>query len=95
MNKKLRDIAQAIQEYTKNKVILDEVPEEWWTAEDYMRANNISKSTAHRHINALYRKGTIERRNFKIRSGLRIYPVPHFRNAVNPKTVSKTAGSRR
>lgn len=95
MNKKLKLIAEAIEQYTKDRAVVDIVPEEWWCAEDYMKANNLSRSSANRHINTLIKKGIVEKKTFKIRSGVRIYPIPHFKNVSNPKAASKTAGSRR
>jgi hypothetical protein len=95
MNKKLKLIAEAIQQYTQDRSIIDTVPDDWWSAEDYMKANGLSRSSANRHIGALFKKNIIEKKNFRIRSGLRIYPVPHFRNLPAQKNASKTSGIRR
>ena len=95
ISKKLKLIAEAIQQYTSDKSVVENVPEEWWSTEDYMKANNLSRSSANRHVSNLFRKGIIEKRNFRIRSGLRVYPVPHFKNLSSPKASSKSVDSRR
>lgn len=95
MNKKLKLIAEAIEQYTKDRTVIDNVPDDWWSTEDYMKANNLSRSSANRHVGTLFKKGIVERRNFRIRSGLRVYPVPHFRNISHPKASAKSVDSRR
>jgi hypothetical protein len=55
------------------------VPDGWLTAEGIARALDVSAATAGRVIAAGIRKGTVERRDFKVMRGSRLYPVPHYR----------------
>jgi hypothetical protein len=78
ISKKLKDIANALQMHRKHRDV-DEVPEGWWTMNEYMDANNVSQSTATRHLNALKRNNKVEGKSFVIKTFSKTYPVPHYR----------------
>lgn len=57
----------------------DEVPEGWLTVMDMADATGYSTSYTSQRARRLVRSGRMEVRPFRIRSGVRVYPVPHYR----------------
>lgn len=78
ITKKLKDIAEALQMHRSHRDV-DEVPDGWWTINEYMTASNVSQTTATRHVASLRKNNKIETKTFVIRAGNKIYPVPHYK----------------
>jgi predicted transcriptional regulator len=74
------DLLSRLAEALQAKV--DEVPAEWRTAEQIAREAGKAPQTACRYLREGMRAGLIESRTFRIHSGARIYPVPHYRETT-------------
>ena len=79
MSDKYKDIENAFKSWIKRAVVEDKVPDGYWNTEDYMAAYNLSMSSAHRHIKCFVKENLVESKSFKIKTGSRVYPVPHFK----------------
>jgi predicted transcriptional regulator len=58
---------------------VDEVPEGWRTADQIAAEAGKSTPTACRYLKQAIAAGLVEMRPYRIRSGTRVYPVPHYR----------------
>ena len=57
----------------------DPVPAGWLTAAQHAVASDLSSPQARARLKILVDRGDAEMRKFKIRSGQRVYPVPHYK----------------
>lgn len=57
----------------------DSVPAEWKTVDEWSRLQNKSNTTTSRKLRKLVNDGRWEQKLFRISTGERIYPVPHYR----------------
>lgn len=73
--------SKRIKETTQHPcpLIAQEIPKGWFSAETIHKINNISHSTFRRRMRGLLESGQVEVRYFLIRTGLRVYPVPHYK----------------
>jgi predicted transcriptional regulator len=61
------------------EVVTDEVPPGWLTTKDIAAKLGKGQSTVGAQLGRAVAAGTCERRNFRIRTGSIIRPVPHYR----------------
>lgn len=88
MSDKYSEIEKAFQIYSQGRDIPDKVPEGWFTAIEYSKRASCSIPTAHRHIRQLIDKGHVQTKAYKIKSGGRLYPVPHYRIQAKGRKAS-------
>lgn len=55
------------------------VPEGWYTADEWAKLMGCGGSEARKVIRHFRAKGEFEQKRFRIESGDRVYPVPHYR----------------
>jgi hypothetical protein len=70
----LQQLAKAIEDRG-----IETVPKGWMTVEQYAAESSMSRQSAARILRDAKRAGLVECRPFRIRSGHRVYPVPHYR----------------
>jgi hypothetical protein len=73
------DIERAFLLYKNRKTPEEPVPKGWFTAEQAAKQKNISVRDAQRMLRILYSDGSVLMQKFRIKSGLRVYPIPHYR----------------
>ena len=57
----------------------DEVPDCWWTSDDYIKLHGVSQSTANKHIKLLLQKGQVQSQKFLIVcQDKALHQVPHY-----------------
>lgn len=95
MSDKYSEIEKAFSIYKSGREVEDKVPEGWFSATDYSKRGSCSIATAHRQIRMLCDKGHIETKTFRIRSGGRLYPVPHYKVAPSGKDACKPSPKRK
>lgn len=63
------------------KTRVDEVPEGWFTAEDWRASegNSYALSTIRAKLSEAVDRGLVEQKNFRLQKVRRAYPVPHYR----------------
>jgi len=54
-------------------------PDGYWTTLQHAKAAGLSIQQANKIIKAGVLAGKVERRNFRIRNGARVVPIPHYR----------------
>jgi hypothetical protein len=80
LKKKLKTIQKAFEAYSKRRIVVDEIPDDWFSREDYQIANDISEAHAVRHIKVLVTSGKVEKKSFhktNISGNYRL--IPHYR----------------
>lgn len=65
---------------------IDKVPAGWQTAQQIANESGKSLSRVKEVLRAAMRDDLIEIRSFRVRTGGRVYPVPHYRK----KTIAKS-----
>jgi Fic family protein len=75
-----KSIERAFSAWKKRKTLVEEVPKGWVTASEYAKKNNLSLSTVTKTFKEMREAGVLETRPFMIKTGLRTYPVMHYRN---------------
>ena len=58
---------------------IETVPDDWKTARELVRESGYKPAQGGRIIMEALNAGLLESRAFRIRSGQRVYPVPHYR----------------
>lgn len=58
----------------------EEVPEGWYTVKEMAQKINLSDSQTRKIVFKGIEMGSVETRKFRIKTALRAYPVPHYRN---------------
>lgn len=85
MNKqRLKEIEKAFLKVSSLQRSPDEVPNDWWTSEDYMALKSVSQSTANKHIKLLLQKGLVRSQKFLVLcEDKALHRVPHYRLTDN------------
>jgi hypothetical protein len=76
---KYSDIEKAFLLYKSRLTPTEPVPSGWFTAEEMAKQKNTSLREAQRILRDLYADGSVLMQKFRIKSGLRVYPIPHYR----------------
>lgn len=58
---------------------VEEVPSGWMSMREVSKLMGYSESHTRKAIHKAVEAGSWERKSFRIRTGARIYPVPHYR----------------
>lgn len=70
----LADLAEALRNGG-----IDTVPDGWQTAQQYAAEARLSLQRCHALLQHGIRAGLVETQKFRIQTGGRVYPVPHYR----------------
>ena len=87
MSDKYSEIEKAFREHSNRRVPSEKPEPGWFTAKDYAKAKGIGEREAQRHITELYSDGLLEVKKFVVKTGLRVYPVNHYRTCKKNKTA--------
>lgn len=74
MSNLLADLAEALRNGG-----IDTVPEGWQTAQQYAAEARLSLQRCHAILQQGINAGMVETKKFRIKTGERVYPVPHYR----------------
>lgn len=77
--KNYSEIERIFMSHSTGYVTEDVVPSEWETAEQLSRKLGIGLRNMQRKLRLLLGKGLLESKTFRIKTGLMIRPVPHYR----------------
>ena len=69
----LEELQRALQEESER------VPDGWQTIAEIAAFERVSISTATRMVKGLRKLGKMEMRKFRVDTGDKVYPVPHYR----------------
>ena len=94
MNKaKLSEIEKAFLQISSLQKTPDEVPEGWWTSEEYGALKSVSQSTANKHIKLLLQRGLVRSQKFLILcQDKALHRVPHYRTSDSNDEPSSQHG---
>jgi predicted transcriptional regulator len=74
-----KEIEAAFQAHRERRTWTDTVPSGWFTARDMAKQKKVTVREAQRVLRDLTECGAVELKHFKVKTGLRIYPVIHYK----------------